>query len=179
MDPSSSVPDTYSPEFLTAVKRVLANEGGYSSNPADPGGATRFGISARSHPGLNIATLTRDAAVEIYWREWWLRFGFARLPAAAAAKTFDLAVNMGAGHAIECLQRALRACGRPVTEDGVIGAATAAEAARADPAALMAALRSELAAYYRLVAAKADQAHRDNNEKNKFIKGWLNRAYAR
>ena len=176
MDPSSSVPDTYSPEFLTAVKRVLANEGGYSSNPADPGGATSFGISARSHPGLDIAALTRYAAVQIYWREWWLRFGFAELPAAPAAKTFDLAVNMGAGHAIECLQRALRACGRPVTEDGVIGAVTAAEAARADPAALMAALRSELAAHYRLVAAKANQGRRGNQ--NKFIKGWLTRAYA-
>ncbi len=171
MDPSSGVSDDYSPEFLTAVECVLANEGGYSSNPADPGGATNFGISARSHPGLAVADLTRDAAVEIYWREWWLRFGFARLPAAIAAKTFDLAVNMGAGDAIQCLQRALRACGRPATEDGVIGADTAAQAARADPAALMAALRSELAAHYRLVAA--NQGHRDQE----FIKGWLTRAY--
>ena len=114
MDSSISVPDAYSPEFLTAVQRVLANEGGYSSNPADPGGATNFGISARSHPGLAVAALTRDAAVEIYWHEWWLRFGFAQLPASIAAKTFDLAVNIGAGHAIECLQRALRAAAAPL-----------------------------------------------------------------
>ncbi len=180
MDPTISASDPYSPEFLTAVERVLANEGGYSSNPADPGGATNFGISARSHPGLDVAALTRDAAVQIYWREFWLRFGFARLPAAPAAKTFDLAVNMGAGNAIQRLQRALRACGLTVIEDGVIGPATVAQAARADPAALMSALRSELAAHYRLVAAKADPAHRgkDNNEKNNFLKGWLIRAYA-
>ncbi len=176
MDSSISVPDAYSPEFLTAVQRVLANEGGYSSNPADPGGATNFGISARSHPGLAVAALTRDAAVEIYWHEWWLRFGFAQLPASIAAKTFDLAVNIGAGHAIESLQRALRACGRPVAEDGVIGAVTAAQAARVDPAALMPALRSELAAYYRLVAAKANHGDRDID--NEFLKGWLIRAYA-
>jgi len=172
VDQSSSVPDAYSPEFLIAVERVLANEGGYSSNPDDPGGATNFGISARSHPGLAVVALTRNAAVEIYWREWWLRFGFAQLPAAVAAKTFDLAVNMGAGHAIECLQRAIRACGRLVTEDGVIGAATAAQAARADPAALMAALRSELAAHYRLVAANQEASG------NRFLKGWLTRAYS-
>ena len=103
-----------------------------------------------------------------------MRFGFARLPAAAAAKTFDLAVNIGAGSAIQCLQRALRACGRPVAEDGVIGAHTAAEAARADPAALIAALRSELAAHYRLVAAKDGRGGLEN----KFLKGWLARAYA-
>jgi lysozyme family protein len=175
VDATISASDAYSPEFLTAVERVLANEGGYSLNPADPGGATNFGISARAHPGLAVAALTRDAAVEIYWREWWLRYGFARLPAAAAAKTFDLAVNMGAGNAIECLQRALRACGLPVPEDGVIGPATAAQAARAEPAVLMAALRSELAAHYRLVAAKANQE--DRGHENKFIKGWLIRAY--
>lgn|GEM_PF-2773199 len=64
-------------------------------------------------------------------------------------------------------------------EDGLIGPSTVAEAARADPAALMPALRSELAAHYRMVAAKADRGHRGNNEKNKFIKRWLNRAYAR
>ena len=87
MDQSNSACDAYSPEFLAAVERVLAEEGGYSSDPGDPGGATKFGISARAHPGVDIATLTRDAAVSIYWREWWLPFGFAQLPAAIAAKT--------------------------------------------------------------------------------------------
>jgi len=171
VDTSTSARDAYSPEFLAAVERVLAVEGGYSSNPADPGGATNFGISARSNPGVNIATLTRDAAVKIYWTEWWLRFGFAQLPDAIAAKTFDLAVNMGAANAIECLQRALRACGSAVTEDGALGPATALASRRADPAALMAALRSELAAHYRMVASK-------HNGGADFLKGWLNRAYA-
>jgi lysozyme family protein len=175
VDSSISARDAYSPEFLTAVQRVLADEGGYSSNPADPGGATRFGISARAYPGVNIAALTRDAAVEIYWREWWLRFGFARLPASAAVKTFDLAVNMGAGHAIECLQRALRACGMRVDEDGVIGAGTALAARRAEPGALMAAMRSEAAGYYRTAAALARGNRADNDRE--FLKGWLNRAY--
>ena len=171
MDTSTSARDAYSPEFLAAVERVLANEGGYSSNPADSGGATRFGISARAHPGVDIATLTRDAAVNIYWREWWLRFGFAQLPAALAAKTFDLAVNIGAAHAIECLQRALRACGFPLTDDGALGSATTLAARQADPAAIMSAMRSEAAGYYRLVAS--NQKHGAD-----FLKGWLTRAYA-
>jgi lysozyme family protein len=171
VDTSTSARDAYSPEFLAAVERVLANEGGYSSNPADPGGATKFGISARSYPELDIAALTREAAVKIYWNEWWLRFGFAQLPAAIGAKTFDLAVNMGAAQAIQCLQRALRACGCPVIEDGALGPATAVASRRADPAALTAALRSEAAAHYRLVASK-QKCGAD------FLKGWLNRAYA-
>ena len=61
--------------------------------------------------------------------------------------------------------------GMPVTEDGAIGPATAIAAAHADPAALMAAMRSEFAAHYRLVAAK-------QNRDQAFLKGWLNRAYA-
>ena len=171
MDQSTRASDEYSAEFLVAVQGVLAEEGGDSSNPADAGGVTRFGISARAHPGLDIATLTRDGAVKIYWNEWWLRFGFEQLPAAIAVKTFDLAVNMGGSNAIECLQRALRASGVPVTEDGAMGPATALAAARADPAALMSAMRSEFAAHYRLIAAK-------QNRDQEFLKGWLNRAYA-
>ena len=171
MDTSPSVRDAYSPEFLSAVERVLADEGGYSSNPNDPGGETKFGISARSNPGVDIAALTRDAAIEIYWREWWLRFGFAQLPAAIAAKAFDLAVNFGASNAIECLRRALRACGSPVTEAGTLGLVTIVASRCADPQALMAALRSEAAGHYRLVAANQKRGA-------DFLKGWLNRAYA-
>ena len=175
MESSAAVHDKYPPDFLIAVDRVLLNEGGYSSNPADPGGATNFGISARQHPGLDIATLTRDAAVKIYWREWWLKFGFARLPAAAAAKTFDLAVNIGPAHAIECLQRALRACGHRVSEDGSLGAETTLASARADGGALISALRSEAASYYRVTAALT-RGPRQNADRE-FLTGWLNRAY--
>ena len=175
MESSTAVHDKYTPEFLIAVDRVLLNEGGYSSNPADPGGATNFGISARQHPGLDIAALTRDSAIKIYWREWWLKFGFARLPAAAAAKTFDLAVNIGPAHAIECLQRALRACGHRVSEDGSLGAETTVASARADSVALISALRSEAASYYRVTAALT-RGPRQNADRE-FLTGWLNRAY--
>ena len=175
MESSAAVHDKYTPEFLIAVDRVLLNEGGYSSNPADPGGATKFGISARQYPGLDIAALTREAAIKIYWRQWWLKFGFARLPTGAAAKTFDLAVNVGSAHAIKCLQRALRACGDRVSEDGTLGAETALAAARADSAALISALRSEAASYYRVTAALA-RGPRANADRE-FLNGWLNRAY--
>jgi len=175
VESSAAAHDKYTPEFLIAVDRVLLNEGGYSSNPADPGGATKFGISARQYPGLDIAALTRDAAIKIYWRQWWLKFGFARLPTAAAAKTFDLAVNVGTAHAIKCLQRALRACGDRVSEDGTLGAETALAAARADSAALISALRSEAASYYRVTAALA-RGPRANADRE-FLNGWLNRAY--
>lgn len=173
---NASRPAEYPPEFLNAVARVLADEGGIVRNPADPGGLTRWGISQREYPGVDIASLTRDGAIAIYFRDWWQRFSFASLPPASAAKVFDLAVNMGPAHAVSCLQRALRACGHPLDDDGVLGPVTVgAAAAVADGAALMAALRSEAAGYYRVTAALWRSVR--PNADREFLKGWLDRAY--
>lgn len=168
----------YPVEFLAAVARVLKDEGRFVDNPADPGGATKFGISQRSYPNLDIRNLTRDGAIEIYFRDWWTHFRFGDLPSGIAAKVFDLAVNMGAAHATICLQRALRACGRAIEDDGILGEETIRSAAATvnfsrepvETSALMAALRSEAAGYYRTLAAHDERS-------DEFLRGWLNRAY--
>jgi lysozyme family protein len=165
----------YPAQFVAAVGQVLADEGGLTLNLDDPGGVTKFGISAREYPTLDIAALTRDDAIAIYYRDWWLKFGFDRLEGGAAAKTFDLAVDIGPDHAIKCVQRALRACKRPVAEDGVIGDETAAATFAVPAFALAAALRSEAAGYYRTVAALS-RSKRPNGDRQ-FLAGWLNRAY--
>jgi len=164
----------YPPAFARAVDRLLAHEGGYSCNPSDPGGETRLGICKRAYPQVNIAALTRDGAIAIYFRDWWQRYRYSDLPGPIGAKLFDLAVNIGPEHAAHCLQRALRACGRRVDEDGLIGEQTRTEAPAANQMALMAALRSEAAGYYRTLAA-SEHGQRDGSE---FLDGWLNRAYA-
>ncbi len=153
---------------------MLANEGGYENQAADPGGETRFGISHRDYPNLDLRTLTREAAIAIYFRDFWSRAPFGELTPPLAEKLFDLSVNIGPAHGARCLQRALRACGHRVAEDGVLGAATLAAARAADAASLLAALRSEAAGYYRMTAAQpraGDLGARD------FLEGWLNRAY--
>ncbi len=174
MDPATAArsSDDYPPLFLRAVARVLADEGGYVDNPADPGGATRFGISQRDYPKLDIAALTRAQATAIYFRDWWQRYRYGELPGTVAAKVFDLAVNIGPEHAVRCLQRALRACKRRVSEDGALGRTTLAAVAAASPAELLAALRSEAAGYYRALAAS-----KRREEAGEFLEGWLNRAY--
>ena len=172
---TNSVPaDSYPPAFARAVDRVLANEGGYSSNPSDPGGETSFGISKREYPQVDIAGLTREGAIAIYFRDWWRRYHYSDLPGPIGAKLFDLAVNIGPEHASRCLQRALRACGKRVDEDGLIGEATRTAALAANQVALMAALRSEAAGYYRTLAAST---RRPGGGANEFLNGWLNRAY--
>ena len=64
-------PSSYGGTFDKAFDLVVGLEGGYSNDSADSGGATRWGISKRSHPNLDITTLTIENAKEIYAEEYW------------------------------------------------------------------------------------------------------------
>jgi len=157
--------------FDRAIEVVLEHEGeAFTDRPSDRGGPTKYGISQRWNPDVNVRELTRAQAIEIYWEQYWQGRGYERLPETIAIKVFDLAVNLGLPTAVTCLQRALLACGLRVAIDGRLGPKTYGAAGRTDEVALMAALRSEAAGEYRVrVARDADQAA--------FRDGWLNRAY--
>jgi len=158
--------------FEQAVEVVLAHEGeAFTNHPLDKGGPTRFGIAQRWNPDADVRELTREQAIEIYWQRYWLGRGYDQLPEAIAIKVFDLAVNLGEQTVIVCLQRALRACGIRVKIDGFVGPETAEAAHRANPTALMAALRSEAAGEYRCRIAR-------NPGQQVFQDGWTKRAYA-
>ena len=165
---------SYPPAFARAADRVLADEGGYACNPADPGGDTRFGICKREYPQLDITSLTRAGAIAIYFRDWRRRYDYSDVPDPIGAKLFYLAVNIGAEHAAHCLLRALRALGRQADEDGLIGEETRTAAPATNQTALTAALRSEAAGYYRTPAA-SEHGRRSGAE---FLNGRLNRAHA-
>lgn len=100
------VPDPQEPEpqpdgkFERAVEFVLRWEGGYVHNPADPGGETKYGISKRSYPYLDIKNLTREQAIEIYRRDYWDAAGAGELRWPLALVYFDAAVNHGVGAAL-------------------------------------------------------------------------------
>jgi lysozyme family protein len=108
-----------------------AVEGGYTNNPADPGGATKYGISAAAYPTLDIANLTLVQAQAVFISDYWNACQCSSLPACVAGLIFDAAVNQGAGWARQALQSALG-----VTTDGVIGPKTLAAAKAADIATL-------------------------------------------
>ena len=58
--------------FYQEIKHVLKREGGYVNDPDDPGGETKYGISKRAHPDVDIASLTPESAAEIYKDYYWL-----------------------------------------------------------------------------------------------------------
>ena len=105
--------------FDEAFDRLMGHEGGYVNDPRDPGGETNWGISKRSYPHLDIATLSREQAKEIYRRDFWERANADQFDGAIAFQVFDTAVNSGIGTAIKLLQRAVG-----VKDDGVVGPIT-------------------------------------------------------
>ena len=161
----------YSQKFEKAFEYVIQNEGGYAFDKNDSGGETKFGISKRSYPALNIKDLTLEDAKKIYYRDFWQKGRFEEiLNDLIATQLFDLSVNLGIQVAVIVLQRALRSVGKTVQEDGLMGPETLLAMMYSEPRSLLAAIKSEAAGYYRQIAAK-------NPSQQKFLKGWLNRAY--
>jgi lysozyme family protein len=120
---------TFDEAFATLISP--SHEGGYVNNPADPGGETKFGISKRSYPHLNIKSLTREDVKPIYLHDFWLAAKCPLLPAPLRFPLFDFAVNSSVSEAVKKLQRRLG-----VSEDGVIGPITLGEISHWDPETL-------------------------------------------
>jgi lysozyme family protein len=119
----------YSEKFLKAVNWTIdRHEGGFANTKGDHGGLTKYGISQTAHPDLDIAALTRDQAIEIYWGEYWQPNGYEEIQdAELAAKVFDEAVNCGCIQANKLLQRAVQRVGGNAFQmviDGWVGPIT-------------------------------------------------------
>jgi len=114
--------------FEPAMRAILEWEGDYVNDPEDPGGETKYGISKRAHPKVNIEKLTKDKARKIYRRDYWDACGCDDLPSGLDVIVFDTAVNCGVKSAIRWLQQAVGA-----KVDGIMGPKTKTAAKAADP----------------------------------------------
>lgn len=146
--------------FEQAVAMVLKHEGGYVNDSRDPGGETRFGISKRAYPDVDILRLTEDEAKAIYKRDYWDKLRTDEIPEPLAICLFDAAVNMGRDKAVRLLQRA---CG--VAQDGVMGGNTIAAANRLSDAVVR--FSTERAIAYTGIRGF-----------DTFGKGWLRRTFS-
>jgi len=109
--------------FDEAFVKLLGHEGGYVDHPADPGGATRWGITqrvAREHGYQgDMRTLPQETAKAIARKAFWDAVHADSLPASVRFDVFDAAYNSGVRQAIKWLQRAVF-----VSDDGIIGPKT-------------------------------------------------------
>jgi len=137
-------------DWEKAIEFVLRMEGGSAveNDPNDPGGLTKFGISQKAYPSLDIKNLTVDQAKDIYKRDYWQVCRCDELPSGFSIAVFDTAVNQGTGKAKRLLQISL-----DVPVDGVIGDKTISTAFKAAPSLLKKFMAHRLAEYARIIAA--------------------------
>lgn len=145
-------------DFTQAVQIIFELEGGYVNDPHDRGGETKWGISKRQYPTLDIANLTKAGAADIYLRDYWVPTRCDELPAHLRLPVFDCAVNQGVETAAKILQGLVG-----VAQDGRMGPVTLA-AVRS--------YRGDLRHHYH---AKRTAAYVSYKQFDRYGKGWLHR----
>lgn len=148
--------------FGSASAFVIDRLEGGGSVVVDTGGATRWGISHRAHPDVDIERLTRLGALAIYHDRYWRVIQGDLLPRGLDLAVYDAAVNMGVPTSIRLLQRVLR-----IAEDGLMGPETLAAIHGYRPQSELRAAYNELRLRsYEAIAANKPATHA------KFLFGW-------
>lgn len=154
--------------WLIIRRCILKHEGGYSDHAADAGGETRWGISKKSYPNMDIAALTIEEAIKIAKRDYWdvLRLDEVADP-RIQSKIFDMAFNMGTGRVARIVQVAVG-----VTVDGIVGDKTLKAVNRMPTSKLINELVDRhMGRYVDIVIGNPSQVV--------FLKGWSRRALDR
>jgi lysozyme family protein len=147
--------------FEKAAEVIVAIEGGYVNDPNDPGGETKYGISKRTFPGLDIKNLSKQEAVSIYYNDFWTPAKCDKLAWPLCLFVLDTAVHSGQGTAIKLLQRAAG-----VAADGILGPNTMKAVERQNA--------YELGALYMAERALCLTGTRNFD---KYGRGWLKRLF--
>ena len=173
-------------DFATAMKVILAHEGGWNPGTNDPGGPTNRGISLHwlrtVDPQADVRTirnLTMAKTLDIYKRYRWDPWPYAQIvDERVCTKVFDMAVNMGPpcfhptdppwGHIL--LQRALNDCHEgAVKVDGQFGPKTLDAINSTESLQLLGKLISEQSVRHREIAAARPDLR-------VWLPGWLARS---
>jgi len=110
-------------EFNESFVELMKHEGGYSNHPADPGGETMWGMTARVARARGytgpMKDLPQDLAKKWYRADYWDSVRADDLPPQLRYAMFDAAVNSGPVRAVQWLQQAIG-----VPDDGKLGPQT-------------------------------------------------------
>ena len=151
--------------FEEIINKVLEHEGGYVNDPKDLGGETKYGITKRFYPDVDIKNLTIEKAKQIYKDDYWDKNRIEEVPQELWHIYFDMCVNMGRRTAVKILQRGANSKGKGLKVDGGMGPSTIG----ALKGVGIERIRAYRVKYYvDLINAKPEQ--------EKFYFGWFRRA---
>ena len=150
---------------MDIIDKIIQREGGYSNDPDDSGGRTKYGISEVHEPeAWADGDVSLDEARAIYQRKYITQPGFDQLSGLLQEFMVDWGVTSGPVVATYKLQEALG-----TTVDGVIGPNTLAKLALADPNKLLNTLVDMRIISYIRIAQKRPKDL-------KYLCGWVLRA---
>lgn len=154
-------------DFNQAINKTLKHEGGdtFTYDATDRGGATKYGISQKAYPDVDIQNLTEIQAKEIYQRDYWNRVRGDDINSQTVAENiFDACVNMGVGGGSKLVQTSLGID----PADGIIGSQSLQVINSADEELFLAKFAlAKMRRYAELCTADSSQ--------KKYLLGWLNR----
>jgi hypothetical protein len=61
-------------DFIAKWEWSKRSDGGYTNDPVDPGGETKFGVAKKFHPEVDVKNLTLQQALEIYKKDYWDKY---------------------------------------------------------------------------------------------------------
>jgi lysozyme family protein len=134
-------------------------EGDYENNANDRGGETRWGITEKDYPNLNIRTLSKAAAIEIYWTDYWAGSKAFMIAPHLQFMHFGGIVNFGVTGQTKVLQRAAG-----VDDDGKVGMITIAASYNVSPETL-----------FEFQKKRYDAIVANDETQRVFYRGWINR----
>lgn len=90
------------------IEQYKKGSSGYVYDPFDPGGETKWGISKRYNPEVDIKNLTKEEAKAIYKQKYWDIFNGDKIKSyGLALLLFDSTVNPGSGRSLKWMQKSL------------------------------------------------------------------------
>ena len=94
--------------FSNVAPLIIAAEGGDEKIKNDYGEETKFGISQRQYPHINISELTEAGALAILERDYWDKYSLSTIDNQTVAnQCFFLLVNMSPENAVKIIQTAV------------------------------------------------------------------------
>jgi len=172
--------------FIPALQKVLAHEGGYGNDPNDPGGETYKGIARKMQPGwigwtqidhykhqpgfpsnLEKDTGLQSGVADFYQHNFWNTISGDQIDNQSVAESiFDFGVNVGVKKSASLAQKVVGA-----GEDGVIGVDSLKHINSFDSDHFLAVFAIEKIGYYIAVI-------KNRPASKVYFYGWVSRAIA-